>query len=260
MKKVLIVSAALLIAGTLAGATERAVLWAGGWSTGYEVDAETGEVYHSFEKPEDADVGMAYNGIYFWACYSIENYVVKFDKNGEPVSYFDLPVGVGGRGITYDGEALWVCVFINPDEIRAYHLDLNGVQIPPDDFEINYLAYDLAWDGEHLWAVAGAGWDCYALCYDVNTGDLITGFPVGDDAWETETKCIASDGVYIYTIGWETTNPGSEWWIYKYTETGGLIDHISTSTTNWPWGLSYWEEGITNVKPASFGRIKASYK
>jgi hypothetical protein len=258
---IIIATVALLLNIVLvANATERAVLWAGGWSTGYEVDAETGELYYSFEKPEDAGKGMAYNGSYFWAGENTTT-ILKFDKTGTVVDTFEIPEGDGIFGITYDGEYLWVNIYdIETEENRAYHLDLNGSQIPPDDFDIHYLAYDLAWDGEYLWAVAGAGWDCYALCYDVNTGTLITSFPVGDDLWETETKCIASDGVYIYTIGWETTNPGSEWWIYKYSETGDLIDHISTWTTNWPWGLSYWEEGITNVKPASFGEIKAVYK
>ncbi len=260
MRSILTILILLLTTVALAAATERAVLWAGGWSTGYEVDAENGEIYYSFEKPEEADVGMAYNGSYFWAG-GITTTIYKFDKTGTVVDTFEIPEGDGIFGLTYDGEYLWVNIYdIETEDNRAYHLDLNGSQIPPDDFEIHYLAYDLAWDGEYLWAVAGAGWDCYALCYDVNTGVLITSFPVGDDFWETETKCIATDDVFIYTIGWETTYPGTPLWIYKYSKTGNELDHIPTQIADWPWGLSYWEEGITNVKPASLGTIKAIYK
>jgi hypothetical protein len=266
MKTVRTILIVLLTTATLTAATERAVLWSGSWDTACEVNADTGDIYYSFDKPSNANKGMAYDGTYFWSGGSGDDskIITKFDKTGLVISTFEVPIGVSCEGITYDGENLWYNTYVNPPgEYRAYHINLDGDLIPPDGFDItyyNYNIYDAAWDGEYLWVIAGLAWDCYALCYDVNTAALIESFSVGDDFWQTETRCIASDGTYIYTIGWEKTNPDVPNWIYKYTKTGTEVDHIYTLLTGWQWGLSYWEEGITNVKPASFGEIKAIYK
>lgn len=260
MKPVKTILIILLTTATLAAATERPVLWSGAWLEIAEVDAETGEVYDMVDRPTGYYRYLGYDGTYFWAGHYVDvKKVGKFDKNGTIISTFIIPEGNGSLGIAYDGEYLWVNVSIVGGDNRAYHLGLDGVQIPPDDFEIDSSSRDLTWDGEYLWAVAGAGWDCYALCYDVNTGALIESFPVGDDFWETETRCIASDGTFIYTIGWEKLNDSRNA-IYKYTKDGDLLEHTHVSVDGWQWGLSYWEEGITTVQPASVGRIKAIYR
>jgi hypothetical protein len=113
VKTILII---LLTTATLAAATERGVLWAGGWSTGYEVDAETGELYYSFEKPEEADKGMAYNGSYFWAGGN-NTTIYKFGKTGTVVD-----------DLAWDGEYLWVA-YGAAFEIGFYKYDVNAGSI-----------------------------------------------------------------------------------------------------------------------------------
>jgi hypothetical protein len=260
MNRLIITATVALLLNTVlvANATERAVLWSGQSGIISEVDAENGDVYDVIERPTGYNRGAAYDGTYFWAGRSSNNTVAKFDKNGDIVSTFIIPEGPVVGGITYAEGSLWYLTYIEPPgELRAYHIDLEGNIIPPDYIVIDDSSFDLAWDGEYLWTIVSLVW---AFCYDVNTGTLVDGFPVGDPFYETETRCIASDGNYIYTIGYEDTNPDVPNWIYKYTKTGTEVDHIYTLLNGWQTGLSYYDEGITTIQPASVGRIKAIYR
>jgi hypothetical protein len=247
-----------LTTATLAAATERAVLWSGQSGIINEVDAENGDVYDVIERPPGYNRGAAYDGTYLWAGRSSNNTVAKFDKSGDVVSTFVIPEGPIVWSITYADGTLWYSTYIEPPgELRAYHIDLEGNILPPGYIVIDDSSFDLAWDGEYLWTVVSL---VSAYCYDVNTGSVVTSFPVGNPFFDTKTMCIASDGTYIYTIGYEQTNPDVPNWIYKYTKTGTEVDHIYTLLNGWQTGLSYSEEGITTIRPASVGRIKAIYR
>jgi hypothetical protein len=258
----------LLTTATLAAATERGVLWFSYSNEVYEIDVETGSIYYNFTKPTGTNHGLGYDGTYFYAGYNwsppTETEIYKFDKNGLLISSFIIPAGDGCWAVTYENGTLWTIIWFNGRfEKYVYHIDLNGSILPPDPFLVHYLSNDLTYDGEYIWIIAGEGTDCDVLCYDPNTGALLDSFPVGDPYYYgTETRTIATDDTYIYTIGWERFLD-SQSWIYKFTKSGTQLDHIYTELLGLGIGhrgLSYYEEGVTAIEPLSFGKLKAIYR
>jgi hypothetical protein len=243
-----------------AAATERPILWTGKPFEVFEVDAVTGDIYGFVPRPSGYTRGVGYDGTYFWSGKSSNTSVVKYDNSGTIISTFDIPVGNVVWSMTYAELSLWYVTYIDPPgEIRACHMDLSGNLIPPEPFAVNEYSEDLAWDGEYLWVVTNGADFWRARCYDVETGECVDWFYVGDSFYETETYSIGTDGTYIYTIGWERLHDSMSY-IYKYSNTGNLLDHVYTPVEGWHAKIAYWEEEITLIEPMSLGGIKACFR
>lgn len=251
----------LLTIATLAAATERPILWTGKWLEIYEVDSGTGNIIGSFDRPEGYYRNIAYDGDFFWASHYTETgRIGKFDINGNLISTFIIPEGTGVGAIAYADGTLWYHSYTDPPGERiVYHVNLSGDLIPPEPFAVNEYSEDLACDGEYLWVVTNGADFWRARCYDVETGECVDWFYVGDSFYETETYSIGTDGTYIFTIGWERLHDSMSY-IYKYSKTGTLLDHVYTPVDGWHANIAYWEEEISVIEPASLGKIKATYK
>jgi hypothetical protein len=259
VKTILII---LLATATLAAATERAILWTGKWLEIFEVDSETGNIIDSFDRPDGYYMHIAYDGAFFWAAHYIDvREIAKFDQTGHVISTFNIPEGTAVGGITYANASLWYITYVDPPgEVRACHMDLSGNLISPEPFAVNEYSEDLAWDGEYLWMVTNGADFWRGRCYDVETGECVDWFYVGDSFYETETTAIGTDGTYIYTIGFERLHDGGTSYVYKYSKTGTLLDHVYTPVDGWHAKVAYWEEEISLIEPMSLGEIKACFR
>jgi hypothetical protein len=257
-KAILIV---LLTTATLAAATERPVLWTTDYPGVFEVSADDGDIYSSVPMPTGYSRGVGYDGTSFWSGKPTDSTVVKYNKNGTIIDTFNIPLGEITGALAYAESSLWYLTYVEwPGDILACHMDLSGELIPPEPFPVNEYSVDITWDGEYLWVVTNGADFWRARCYDVETGVCVDSFYVGDTFYETETYSIGTDGTYIYTIGFERLHDGGTSYIYKYSKTGTLLDHVYTPVDGWNAEIAYWEEEISVIEPRSFGVIKACFR
>jgi hypothetical protein len=253
MNKVIIILIALSLLPAAAGGAEVEVIWAsqkGGPSSEWidALDINDGHRVDSFDIPDRCHYGITWDTTYWWGGNLYDNLARRFDDNENVISSFTSPNGEDVYGIAYDGSDLWLNCFN-----EAYHVDFNGVVIPPNPFTMTGCV-DIAWDGAYLWAVE---YPDMIHRYNVNTGvnDISSPLPSADHY----SYGITSDGIYLYISGSSPVQePYTVIWIYN--KSGNYVGQIDNPEWGWsPAGLAYGTTEV-NIKSASLGEIKAYFK
>ncbi len=190
-------------------------------------------------------------------------------------------IGRSPRGLTWDGEYLWVSF---PDKRAICQIDPSNGRIVQTFHNVVQMPWGLAWDGEHLWVS-----DVYtARLYEVDpkTGSIVSSLTVGGLIYPTG---LAYDGKYLWVsdshyskimkinitagkilssipkrsitgMAWEANGQGYLWisvtenlQIQKIDSTTGKIIKICYSPSSSPAGLAWdgdhlWIGDIGNGK------------
>jgi len=125
------------------------------WGDVYKLDPETGEIKVHWIFPGPQAWGMTYDGENLWINDFAEKRVYEMDTNGNVISSFEIPDTEGGaKGITWDGEYLYLMGWTTP---TIYKLDKSGSLIDRIEIKDGWAGGGLTWDGNCFWAPGGKG-------------------------------------------------------------------------------------------------------
>ena len=125
------------------------------WGDVYKLDPETGKTKTHWNFPGPQAWGMTYDGSHLWINDFSEKKVYEMDTAGNVISSFEIPDKEGGaKGITWDGEYLYLMGWTTS---TIYKIDKSGNLIETIGIKGGWAGGGLTWDGSCFWAPGGKG-------------------------------------------------------------------------------------------------------
>jgi len=121
------------------------------WGNVYRLDPVTGAIVKQWQYPGPQAWGMTYDGQDLWINDFAEKRVYQMTTDGAVVSSFSIPDPTGGaKGITWDGEALCIMGWTSS---TIYRVTRRGVLL--DTIPAAGGAGGITWDGDAFWVPGG---------------------------------------------------------------------------------------------------------
>jgi hypothetical protein len=176
-------------------------VWASenGYDSIFKIDSGNMQIISSFYYGSNVLTGLAHDGEDLWLGCSY-TYIHKIDTAGNLINSWFLPTVNNSYGMTFDGQYIWHSDLTFK---IIYKRDYNDPTNVIDSFSVTWQPYDLAWYGDHLWAIAD-GNNVYEL--DTTNMNIINSWSTGRDY----SSGIAIGGEYL----WFSTNY-NRGWVYK---------------------------------------------
>jgi len=221
-----------------------------------------GDILQSFPAPNSYPLALAYENGYLWVYCNTSpyNFYRVNPSNGSVVASFVSPGGSVGRGAAWDGTYLYT-----GNSTTDYIFRMSTTGSVYGSFGVSNFYGGLTWDHTYLWYTGTSPNYFYRMTTagSVNSSFSATFYPFDP----------GSDGTYIYC---GTYTPSQQ--IYKLTTAGSIVESHAPPA-NYPWGCTHdgtdlwfgtttgtnyiWrvDDGVlSNVAPASLGKVKALFK
>ena len=185
-------------------------VWASenGYDSIFKIDPGNMQIISSFYYGTTVLTGLAHYCENLWLGCNY-TYIHKIDTAGNLINSWFLPAVNHSFGMAFDGQYLWHSDLTFQ---VIYKRDYNDPTNVIDSFVVAWSPQDLAWYGDHLWAIADNN---YVYEIDTTNMNIVNSWPTGRDY----SSGIAIGGGYL----WFSTN-NNRGWVYKVEGFTGVED------------------------------------
>ncbi len=176
-------------------------VWAteNGYDSIFKIDPGNMQVISSFYYGTNFLCGLTHDSANLWLGCNY-TYIHETDTSGNLINSWFLPGASTSFGMAFDGVYLWHSDLTSRTIYKRDHSNPTNVI---DSFVVAWQPQDLAWYGDHLWAIAD---NDYVYELDTTNMNIVNSWPTGRD----HSSGIAIGGGFL----WFSTN-NNLGWVYK---------------------------------------------